>query len=171
MESVAHAVAGRLLADRQGHVDRERAYTAGLLQDIGYLVLDRYYDDARAQVMEIVGLGHPLIEAERVALGMHHPELGARLATRWQLPEVLTDTIRHHHSPDQARIDPKLAAVVHLAEAMAAAQIDALDARARMHEMSDLALEIAELQRSDLESIGQELALELDRARDLFAMA
>lgn len=171
--SITHAVASRLLAKKvAAHtpgLDGERAYTAGLLQSIGCLVLDRYYEDTRGKVLALAREGHSVIEAEKYALGVHHAELGARLAARWDLPAVLTDTIRHHHAPEKATVDPVLTSIVHLSETMAAHRLRPGDPDELSYEVSDAALELTGLSLEDFESIGVELRTEIGKCRELLA--
>lgn len=117
--SVATAVASRMVAQVVGRVEPERAYTSGLLLNVGELVLAQLTDEERDRVEAEVQAGRSRVQAERVILGMSHAEVGARLVTRWMLPEVLTDTIRHHHTPERAERNPLLTATVHLGEALA----------------------------------------------------
>ncbi|HIG86345.1 MAG TPA: HDOD domain-containing protein [Planctomycetes bacterium] len=118
-DAVTTAIASRLVASTTGRVDPERAYTAGLLLNVGELILDRHCEKGLYRVEQQVQLGSPRILAENVVLGISHAEIGARLATRWMLPQVLIDTIRCHHAPEKATQDPSLTAAVHLAEALA----------------------------------------------------
>ncbi len=164
-ESVTHAVASRVIADSSDSADQERAYTAGLLQNIGSLVLDRFYRQGQAYVTAIVAQGYPLVEAEKLALGLHHAELGARLMTRWDMPAVLTDTVRFHHNPEDATIDPVLTATVHLAETMAVARLNGENTAQLTYEVSDAALELTGLDPGDFDAIGVNLRGEMERAQ------
>jgi HD-like signal output (HDOD) protein len=118
-DAVTTAIASRLVASTTGRVDPERAYTAGLLLNVGELILDRHCKRGLDQVQHQVRQGSPRILAEKAIIGISHAEIGARLATRWMLPQVLIDTIRCHHAPERATQDPSLTAAVHLAEALA----------------------------------------------------
>ena len=81
-QCVANAIGARIIAARHGKVDPERAYTAGLLENIGHLVLDRFLDSSMATIQAVAVSGTDLIDAEKKVLGMHHAEIGARLTTR-----------------------------------------------------------------------------------------
>jgi HD-like signal output (HDOD) protein len=87
------------------------------LHDIGKIVLDQYISSTypffyrRTQID-----GIELSEAERDKLGITHTEAGGTLAECWQLPESLTDTIKHHHYPERASIEPGLTHLVYLAD-------------------------------------------------------
>jgi len=81
--------------------DSEMAFSAGLLCDIGIMVLDLCDRERFAALWQNVQeSGHALIEAERVALGFDHAELGAEVARRWKFPTAIEEAIRHHYQPD-----------------------------------------------------------------------
>jgi putative nucleotidyltransferase with HDIG domain len=168
--SVATALAAGTLARLHGDVDRHRAYTAGLLQNIGHLVLDRFLAEDRAKIQAEVEGGTPLLEAEELVLGLHHAEVGARLLERWSFPDVLIDTIRHHHRPMGATVDRALAGVAQLAEHVAGAleQGDGLDGM--LDELSGYALDLEGVGGMSLAELEELLAAELGRAREFVAL-
>jgi len=161
------AIASRLVAGRHGRTDPQLAYTAGLLQNIGNLVLTRHYDDGRPIIDLAVKGGRPRIDAEGEVLGMDHAEIGSRLLTRWNLPPILVDAVRHHHKPAGAEVDPVLASTIHLAETLAAVKIAGDDPDTVLYEISGAALELTGLAPEDFEAIGMDLRAELDRAGEV----
>ncbi len=117
--SLGVGVGGRLLARAAGR-DAEAAMSAGLVHDIGKLVLDvvapAEYEQAQAAARE----GQPPAEAERAALGADHGEVGGWLAVKWKLPEAVTAAIAHHHGPPAAPAEHRpLVCLVALADALA----------------------------------------------------
>ena len=97
----------------------EEAFIAGLLVDIGKVVLSSRLEEAFATVSrETLEQGRPFQEVERDVLGVDHAELGAMIATGWGFPPQLEDAIRCHHDPAAAQVRPQLAACVHVADAM-----------------------------------------------------
>ena len=56
------------------------------------------------------------IDVEQQILGFHHGEVGARIAEKWRLPEELVEAIATHHNPSDAVINPKMTAIVHIAD-------------------------------------------------------
>ncbi len=165
--SVLTAISASTLARVHGGVDRNRAYTAGLLQNLGRLVLERFVIPFQKEIAAQTARGADPIEVEQRLFGMHHAEIGARLAERWGFPELLVDTIRHHHSPEYAHVDPLMASFCHLAETITSAlELDGgLDTIGL--NLSDDALRRAGIDRTGLGAMQGLLMKELSKARDL----
>jgi HD-like signal output (HDOD) protein len=169
-QCVTNAIAARLIARHHRRTDPERAYTAGLLQNVGHLVLDRFYGDEHQQVQCHINNGTTRLQAEKAVIGIHHAEIGARLSSRWMLPEVLVDTIRYHHEPQNAETDPALAGTIHLAEAIARATLGDSDASTIVYEISEAAYDLTDLCAGDLADLDMDLQSEMQKARDLVGL-
>ncbi|MDY0164117.1 HDOD domain-containing protein [Desulfobotulus sp.] len=116
-----HAIGTALVAERlvahTGIAHPATAYTAGLLHDIGMVVLDQHITSAcplfyRGMKQE----KHRILEVERRILGVDHCEVGAKLGIKWAFPENLIEAIRHHHHPENSKDQDKLAYIVHIAD-------------------------------------------------------
>lgn len=95
----------------------EEAVVAGLLHDIGKIVLCAYLPDEFAGVVELAKRRHlMMVEAEKELLGVGHGRIGRWLLERWALPAKLVEPIALHHAPHLAREAPLTAAIVHLAD-------------------------------------------------------
>jgi putative nucleotidyltransferase with HDIG domain len=170
--SVATAISSRIVAKQHRRTDPEQAYTAGLLQNIGSMVLERHMGDARFAIRAVAQSGCTVIEAEKRTLGLHHAELGARLCTKWGLPEVLIDTIRYHHAPEVAVSNKLLAATSHLGEYLANMTFAADEAAAPgeeaelWYDLSQTALQMTNLREDDLSDLQDQLRRELERAQE-----
>lgn len=169
--ALANALASALIARVSGLVDRNRAYTAGLLLDLGSVVLARFCADEAHAIEERVASGSSPIAAERAVLGIDHAEAGARLCERWGFPPALADAVRHHHEPERATIDPYLAFTTHVAgeltEAVRAQQLD-VESTLRVEASSLAHAGLDPMKLSELET---SLLRELERAREVVAVA
>lgn len=116
--SVAVGAGARFLARRYGRVDGEVAFVAGLLHDIGKVVLGKFLGPRYDEVMRQMGAGTDFAAAERNVLGCDHAQVGAEAARRWRLPDALIEAIEYHHRPLEIG-ESRLADVVHVADALA----------------------------------------------------
>ncbi|MGD2036402.1 MAG: HDOD domain-containing protein [Desulfobacterales bacterium] len=115
--AVGTAVIAEKLAEITRKVDPSLAYTAGLLHDIGKVVLDQYVNSGFPLFYrQLNDEGKNFSEVEKQVLGIDHTEAGARLAINWSFPESLVETIRHHHNPEDARQHNGLVHIVYLAD-------------------------------------------------------
>lgn len=117
--AVAVGLLARSLAERVGERGGERYFVAGLLHDIGRLVLTVAEPDMAAMVVSrAASQTLPSAAAERLELGFDHAALGGRIAEKWRLPETLVQAVAGHHEPSLCTDNP-VAAAVHVADFMA----------------------------------------------------
>ena len=109
------AIISEQLAQFTGKVKPATAYTAGLLHDIGKVVLDQYVASARPFFYRELIEENNILEIEQNILGTDHTEVGRKLAEKWSFAQILTDTIRHHHNPVNQTQAPELTYIVSLA--------------------------------------------------------
>ena len=108
----------RLLARRLPGCDAETCYTAGLLHDLGKLLIAAYRPDDWAAIRQLARDENLMdSEAEELLLGLDHGVVGARLLSFWDLPMALTEPINWHHAPHLAGEHERAALVVHVADA------------------------------------------------------
>jgi len=90
----------RLIADYSGQVPPREAYLAGLLHDIGLILLDQYLHEPFCRVVDKLSPDEDSTAAETELLGFDHTELGGYVMLQWKLPEYLAATAIHHHRPE-----------------------------------------------------------------------
>ncbi|MCZ7585957.1 MAG: HDOD domain-containing protein [Deltaproteobacteria bacterium] len=96
-------------------------FVAGLLHDIGILVLDQFMSTVYREVLDHVTTNMLVLqEAEQAVLGSAHGDVGAFLCGRWNLPDNVRKTVLGHHAPqDVPEIHRTFVQVVHVADALA----------------------------------------------------
>jgi putative nucleotidyltransferase with HDIG domain len=111
------AIIAELLANFTGKTSPGVAYTAGLLHDIGKVVLDQYMAPIFPIFYRRTQLeAGALTDVEYEMFGIDHTEAGKKLAERWSLPENLIDAISHHHEPEAGKKRYALTHLVYLAD-------------------------------------------------------
>jgi putative nucleotidyltransferase with HDIG domain len=115
--SIATAVCARVLARRM-RFNQDYAFTAGLLHDIGRLVLVTTHPERYAEVIAWRSANDSaLLDAERAVLGLDHVATGVALAEHWNLSDTMRHAIAHHHDPE-APAAGFLATIIHAANAI-----------------------------------------------------
>jgi putative nucleotidyltransferase with HDIG domain len=94
-----HLVSVGLIADALswGHGRNSDAFTAGLLHDLGRLVMAAEQPQRYARVVALARRGYDTGEAERQLFGLNHAEWGAACGRQWGFPEDIVDSIADHH--------------------------------------------------------------------------
>jgi len=116
------ALLARALAVISKTVNADTLFTAGLLHDIGHLVMfNRIPEQAHEAIMLTIQgeASLDLYQAEREILGFDHAEVGAELARRWHLPDILVSCIAYHHDLHASTEHIEAVAHVHIANAIA----------------------------------------------------
>ena len=117
--SITCAVFAKLLAARHAGLAPERFFTAGLLHDVGRLILFKKLPYASTEAMLFARENTmPLVEAEQTVMGFRHTDVSEPLLRSWQFPQPLADLINLHHDP-MDHDAPLEAAVVHVADNLA----------------------------------------------------
>lgn len=102
------AVAAKIIAQRVAREVADEAFLGGLLQDIGIMAMLQALGQPYEEVLKTAATDHRrLAAAELRAFDMQHPEVGALLARKWQLPDELSVPIRFHERPTAAPNDLK----------------------------------------------------------------
>jgi putative nucleotidyltransferase with HDIG domain len=95
------------------------AFTAGILHDVGKLILAQNFAERYADVLRCARTeGRPLCDLEADCFGASHAELGAYLMGLWGLDEAVVESIAHHHGRRQALPAGRVAAIVYAANVL-----------------------------------------------------
>jgi len=114
------AVIAKNLAEQLAQLHVERFFVAGLLHDIGRLIMFQGLPEAVHQAIDIAkASGENLLHIEQSMLGFTHTDVGARVVSQWQLPDNIIEAVAFHHTPEKAKHFPVETAVIHLANNLA----------------------------------------------------
>lgn len=114
--SIATSILARAIAKKAFPPMAEEAFVAGLLHDIGILILDQFVPGEYAKVYEVLHKEKlPLHQVEKMVMQITHCDVGRMLAVKWNLPDTLLYSISYHHDPSPTRDFFPITAAVHAA--------------------------------------------------------
>lgn len=165
------ALIARTLGKQARKCDPEALFTAGLLHDIGELIIfNRLPEQAKACLLLVLDQADefPIYLAERQIIGFDHAQVGGELARQWHLPPLLEECIAFHHVIGEAQRYPRETALVHLANILALmAEVDTLDTL-DVSPIDPRAWEITGLDEDVIELVVREAQEEVVEAEKLF---
>jgi putative nucleotidyltransferase with HDIG domain len=117
---VAVASIASRIAKKKDRTLVDTAFTAGMVHDLGRILLSRFLLSSFNKVKDLVRTENIAFnEAEKRVFGMDHAEAGGKLAKKWGFPADLVDAIKCHHEPGKSLHGKTLAAIIHVADIIA----------------------------------------------------
>ena len=121
LHSFGCATVARQMAKRLNLEEPEDFFMAGLLHDIGILILDQFFHEEFIAILgRTVKIKAESIIAESEILGLNHCEVGNFIAEKWKIPELFKTAIRLHHRPNFPEIENerirRIVAAIHIAD-------------------------------------------------------
>ncbi|MFN2189426.1 MAG: HDOD domain-containing protein, partial [Candidatus Promineifilaceae bacterium] len=122
--AVMTGVLAQTISERCHTLHSDRLFVAGMLHDLGRLVIYLALPDKAKEILFITGGDEWILaETEQEILGFSHTDVGAELFKAWGLPESFQSISRYHHQPQQATDHQHDIAIVHIALAIARGQM------------------------------------------------
>ena len=160
--SLAVAVGSKIIAAKKDPELAEDAFVAGLIHDVGMIMLDQHIFEKREAFDEIARDGsHSFLQAERAVLGTDHPEVGSEIFQEWGIPRALLKPMANHRRPSSS--GGQLVYVVHLADMMARRSGYGTEIDDALYEVDDGAMEFLDLQEEDLAMVVAETGKSVER--------
>lgn len=118
--AIAVAYTAKIIAAQTGKIATGTAYTAGLLHDIGKVVLDQYFAVFKPSFYkDKLNVNGDMTTLEKSFLDMDHQLAGRKLAESWNLPHTIVEAIAGHHHPDLDSKESSLICTIYLADLLA----------------------------------------------------
>lgn len=155
--SLAVAFGSKIIANKQNPALADDAFAAGLIHDIGKLILDQYIFERKEVFEEFMADGQQsFLAAEKQILGFDHSEIASEVCKSWNVPQTLTIAIRYHHDPSRSQGN-ELAYMVHMADAIAMMTGLGLGIDGMSYQVDDKAGEFLDLPEENIRSIMNEV--------------
>jgi putative nucleotidyltransferase with HDIG domain len=115
--SIACGAAAQAIAKTVGSAEKEECFIAGLIHDIGKIILFHYLpEDFKNVIVHSRANNILFYESEKALFDTSHDEIGGYLAQCWNLPKNLQDAARFHHQPTPTNDHYMISAIVHTAD-------------------------------------------------------
>ena len=166
--TVVVSILAEMIARRIWGLPGEDVFLAGILHDIGLVVIDQVDGESLREVCEVYKAGgKSFIACEEDVLNTNHCEIALQLAADWNLPEDINKAIANHHSSGQVFPLSSIQSVLQLAEYMACKlnhkEIPGMDGQLEPHLASHVREKIV-----DYKVIIRDFAEEMSKAKKLF---
>ena len=147
--AVSTALTAEKIAQLTGKVKPSLASTAGLLHNIGQVVLDQHLSDSYPFFFRNLE-DKSALETEKRIIGLTHCDAGKYLAKKWSFSDSLSDVVEFHHFPEKAKANKEIVSIVFLADLLMSRFNTGLKLEKIQNDRLTLALDTLNLSFSDL---------------------
>ncbi|MGV8056961.1 MAG: HDOD domain-containing protein [Smithellaceae bacterium] len=166
--SLGCAIASRVLAQKKGLKEPEEISVAGLLHDIGKVILTlEFQKEYEAAMNNAQTKNISIFDAEKEQFNATHANVGSWLAEKWRFPRNLIDVIEFHHRPMLAKNAPLETAIVHMADILVRARGFGFAGENIVPEINPAAFELLKLSEQDIRDVLRELEDNMESAEDI----
>jgi HD-like signal output (HDOD) protein len=169
--SIACGAAAQSIAKITGSPEREECFIAGLIHDIGKIILCNYLPEDFESVIKYTRQNNTLFyESEKQLFNTSHDEIGGYLAECWNLPKSLQNALRFHHQPALSRDGSKISSIIHAADIFVRALDFGNGGDNKIPVMSELVWKSLGLENKPLGDIFDGIKEEIDKAAVFFQL-
>ncbi len=173
-DSLARAVASKLIMERVKGADTEEIFVCGLLQNLGELILAKTFPEKYEDILaKINNEQYDSLNAQEETFGTTHPVVGYEVAKSWGFPDVLLIPILYHHAPLQYKGQDKKIATTCKASYLSDLLVSILysDTPQEFHKrFRKEAKDLLGLNNEDMDHILNEVHTHVDQAGEYFGL-
>ena len=163
--SIGCATASKVLSKKNRFCLPEEAFVAGLVHDIGKIVLDQFLHQEFEEILTLVQKKNISIqEAEKEILGIDHCQIGEWLCDKWNFPRQIQESVAYHHSPEVATVNRKMVTIVHLGNAISRSEGLGFSGDSQPVIINPDHLELVNINEEELTDIKAEIRDEFDKS-------
>ena len=167
--NIACGLAARVIAIYRRESGPDRYYVAGLLHDVGRLVILSHIPDKAMEAIKLAESKKILLsEAEQEVMGFDHAQVGEMLLLAWKLPDRLIEAVGCHHEIKKAKKYSLKASIIHVADIIANAMELGSSGEQYVPPMQERAWERLELPTSILSSIVNQIDRQYSESVEMF---
>ena len=167
LHSLSCGLIAKFLATRIRKVilfDPEEAFCAGLLHDIGKVVMEQYlHDDFHDALEHATRNKIPIYQAENSTLGYSHTDIAEWLTTSWSLPSEIRLSLMYHHDPQGSVQSQDIISLCHLADWLCYKTGMVISGDYEAPALDENAMQLLKLLPEDIEAIKELLPVELEK--------
>jgi putative nucleotidyltransferase with HDIG domain len=168
--SIAVAAGGEWVAKRCGLTPVSEVYVAGLLHDVGKLVLDAMLNHETQWFAQPPTSGSTWLEMERLSTGHDHAEVGAIVVRTWNLPDRVVEAVACHHTPSLAERDPWFTAAIHVTNYAALSAGIGLGVDGPYYQLDPKALELLQWTDDDMAGLVDAIQQAVIKAQEILGI-
>ncbi len=167
--SIGVAIASKVIAQKKGLKEPEEVFVAGLLHDVGKVILILMYpEEYDKAVKESEASSIAIFDTERYHFSETHAAVAGWLSEKWHFPKKLCDCLANHHRPQVSTLAPLETSIVHMADILVKARGIGFSGDNLVPELNPQAHEILSLTEADLREVLKELEDSVEQTEEEF---
>jgi putative nucleotidyltransferase with HDIG domain len=164
--SLAVALSSKVIAEKIDLNLADEAHTAGLIHDIGKIILDKYIMDKKETFETFLeNEQRTFLSAEKQIIGLDHAEIAYEICKKWNIPNTIAQAIKYHHYPSSSQGND-LAYILHLADYIAAKSGGGYDSDDLLYQLEEGTMNFLKIRYKDVSTIMAEVIESLAQLSD-----
>lgn len=168
--SIGCGVIAKIVARHSRYAKEDDCFTAGLLHDIGKVVLDQYLHDDMIQIIQRTREKEiSFVDAEEEVMGLNHAEIGGQVMKKWNIPLPVLVAVQHHHQePEERNGSPfsqdRIVDIVRLSDVICKCENIGYTGDSIVPELKEVLWERLPLDRQSIDAVVRQSVEEIEKA-------